>query len=175
MIVILNNFINGLSKTPINYLSFRKIKSFYKELYGGYSFEPNLEHIIPQSKLKYDPILKRDMHNILIYPKMLNIHRSNYKYINDETIYDESIILDKLGNITNDEYNSKINSIKTAPKKIFCPNEIYRGEISRSCMYFMYTYDKYGEMIINEVIDVNTLLLWNELYPVTDFDLFKNE
>ena len=175
MIVILNSSISCYKKYPSKYVSYRKIKDIFKDIYGNLYETPNLEHIIPQSKLKKDPILKKDMHNILWYPRMLNIHRSNYKYTNDNNIYEKSIILDEEGFISNEEiYNSTINSIKTSPLKIFCPRKLFRGEISRSCLYFAYTYEKYNDLILNDVINKDTLIEWHETYPVTEIEEYKN-
>lgn len=159
---------------PVNYISYRKIKDLYKDIYGNIYKQPNLEHVIPQSLLKKDNILKKDMHNILWYPSMLNNHRSNYKYSNDDTIYEKSIILDEEGFLSNNIYNPTINSIKTSNLKIFCPRTSLRGEISRSCLYFAYTYNKYYDLIVNEVIDKKTLVKWHEEYPVTELEEYKN-
>ena len=134
-----------------------------------------MEHIVPQSKLKNDPILKKDMHNILWYPRMLNIHRSNYKYTDDDNIYERSLILDEQGVVIDNKiYNSTINSIKTANMNIFCPRTSLRGEISRSCLYFAYTYDNYNDIVFNEVINKDTLIEWHETYPVTEIEEYKN-
>lgn len=176
MILILKNSIYGLNKLPEVYISSRKIKDLYKEIYGNKFKTPNLEHVVPQSRLKNDPILKKDMHNILFYPRMLNIHRSNYKYTNDKTIYEKSIILDKYGYLISENkiYDEKVNSIKTSQKKIFCPSSSLRGEISRSCLYFIYTYNKYKEVVLNEVISKDSLIEWHEEYPVTEKEEYKN-
>ncbi len=175
MILLFNNSVSSLKSFPSKYISYRKIKDLYKDIYGNIYDTPNLEHIVPQSKLKKDPILRKDMHNILWYPRMLNIHRSNYKYTNDDTIYERSLILDEQGIISDEKiYNSTINSIKTANMNIFCPRTSLRGEISRSCLYFAYTYDKYNDLILNEVINKDTLIEWHETYPVSEIEEYKN-
>lgn len=173
--LLFNGSVSCLKQYPSKYISYRKIKDMYKDIYGNIYDTPNLEHIVPQSKLKKDPILKKDMHNILWYPRMLNIHRSNYKYTDDETIYEKSLILDEQGLIYDGQfYNSTINSIKTANMNIFCPRTSLRGEISRSCLYFAYTYEKYKDIILGEVINKDILLEWHETYPVTELEEIKN-
>ena len=56
------------------------VEYIFKDIYKNNN-DYSLEHVIPQSLYKDDKLLKKDMHNILLYPNMLNIHRSNYKYI----------------------------------------------------------------------------------------------
>lgn len=175
LFMLLSRSISGFSKQPFKLLSARKIKDFYKDFYNKHDY--TLEHVVPQSKIKKikNNSLTNDMHNLLYYPKMLNVHRSNYKYTNDNTIYDTSLILDENGNINDKSYIPEFNSIKTSKKKIFCPNQQYRGAISRSCMYFLYTYKDYEEIIFDEVIDKYTILLWHQLYPVSTLEYKKNE
>lgn len=174
MIYICN--ILGFNKIPLRYVSYKKIKDIYKNIYGNKYLDYNLEHIVPQSKIKNNKLLRRDMHNILLYPRMLNTHRSNYKYTNNDFIYQNSLLLDEQGFICNNSlYIPEKNSIKTSSMKIFCPNTSYRGEISRSCMYFIYTYEKYTNMVLKDVIDLDTLIMWNELHPVTELEEYKNK
>ena len=171
-------FFNGIMTLsfdilPNKFLSYKQIKILYKNLYKNNDY--SLEHIIPQSKLKKNNILKRDMHNILFYPKMINIHRSNYKYTSDENIYYDSLILDKSGSVIDDcVYDPVFNSIKTSRISQFCPNISYRGQISRAALYFLYTYHDYKELILKDVIDIETLLQWHYTYPSTKFEKHKN-
>ena len=175
VLMIFTRSISSFSRAPSKLISPKRIKEFYKDFYKKNDY--TLEHVVPQSKIKKikNNGLTNDMHNLLYYPRMLNVHRSNYKYTNDMTIYDSSLVLDEYGLTNNKEYLPEINSIKTSKKQIFCPNQKYRGAISRSCMYFLYTYEDYEEIIFNEVIDKHTLLLWHYLYPATEQEYKKNE
>ena len=116
------------------------------------------------------------MHNIILYPEKMNIHRSNYKYISDFKIYPKSKLVDSNGDVI--EYLNPIKDknicIKTASKKFFLPQEKYRGFISRSCMYMLATYPSYKDNILNDVISPYTILTWHHQYPVTEFEIYKN-
>ena len=175
VLMIFTRSISSFSRAPSKLISPKRIKEFYKDFYKKNDY--TLEHVVPQSKIKKikNNGLTNDMHNLLYSPRMLNVHRSNYKYTNDMTIYDSSLVLDEYGLTNNKGYLPEINSIKTSKKQIFCPNQKYRGAISRSCMYFLYTYEDYEEIIFNEVIDKHTLLLWHYLYPATEQEYKKNE
>lgn len=168
---------SAFNRYPKRYLPYKDVRNLYRNIYKiGKNEEYTLEHIVPQSHMKHDNKLKRDMHNIIYYPKMLNTHRSNYKYTCNKNIYNTSAVLDKYGYKVNDEkYDPKLFSIKTNKKKIFCPPKSYRGEISRACMYFLHTYESFEEKIFDHVLDPDTLILWHNLYPVTDFEFSKNE
>ena len=139
----------------------------------------SIEHVVPQSNFKFDKQLKCDMHNLFYYPYKINWHRSNYKYTSDVKFYKDSLLLDDNGNEI--KYSSSIKSktddicIKTPTKKIFLPPVKYRGKIARSSMYFLATYPEYENIIFRKVINPYTILNWHHLYPVTEFEKYKNE
>ena len=94
-------------KTPFKYISYNNIRPLYYELYyleedyktkKIFDNKYSLEHVIPRSVYKDNNLIKRDMHNIILYPNKINNHRSNYKYISDFKLYENSILLDKFGN-----------------------------------------------------------------------------
>lgn len=168
-----------VSQTNIKYKSYKLVKNIM--FYEIYQIEPtiwkdyNIEHIVPQSVYQKDPIVKKDMHNLILYPKCLNSHRSNYKYVSDPKIYDESIILNKKGDKVNFiKPLQKNNSIKNNKMRIFHPNEQYKGQIARACMYFIHVYN-WSDIIFRHVIDPYTILLWHHQYPVSDFENKKNK
>ena len=63
--------------------------------------------------------------------------------------------------------------LKGKKKRLFIPNKIYRGEISRACMYFLTTYPEYKDMILDKVIDPYTILTWHHKYPVNELEYDK--
>lgn len=165
------------SNLPIRYLKYNNVKNELLNIYKvKKSNNYTLEHIVPQCLYKKEKNIKCDMHNLIFYPIKLNVHRSNYKYSIDRNVYQNSKILDFSGDVLNtSSYINERYSIKTSNMKIFHPSEIYRGEISRSCMYFFLNYRNFREIIFKNVIDYNALIEWHEKYPVTDFELIKNE
>ena len=41
-------------------------------------------------------------------------------------------------------------------------------------MYFLYTYPKYTNKILKDIIDPYTILTWHHQYPVSEFEIYKN-
>lgn len=173
--------INSNIKPHINikYKSYKKVKDLlFNDIYKipeSNNKEYNIEHIVPQSMYGKNNIIKKDMHNLFLYPKNMNSQRSNYKYVDDPKIYDDSIILNGYGNkIKYDRPYNNNNSIKNNKFRIFHPDQKYKGEIARACMYFIRVYH-WEETIFKYVIDPYTILLWHHQYPVSEFEKKKNE
>ena len=149
-----------ISNNYTNSLSLFKEYNYYNDL--------TAEHIFPQSYIKIYPKAKFDMHNIFLTRSELNNYRSNYKFI-DETEclinFDNSINFEN--SINYDNYiNYKNNSLK-----IFIPLHSSRGLIARSIAYMKYTYE---DLILEKVIDKNTLLKWNYQYPPSEIEKKQN-
>ena len=164
-------------KIPIDYISYSRVKKIIKEVYNINDKKNNLEHIVPQSLFKENKKLKSDMHNIILYPEKMNLHRSNFEYISDFKIYPNSKLIDTNGEIINyvNPINDKNICIKTSSKKYFLPEAKYKGLISRSCMYILSSYPSYKEIILKNVINPFTLLTWHHQHPVTEFERYKND
>tara|TARA_Y100000389_G_scaffold145543_1_gene144124 strand:+ start:694 stop:1419 length:726 start_codon:yes stop_codon:yes gene_type:complete len=183
---------------PKKYNSFRKTKSYYyskniyydiykdspiiinnkllDEHYNTINYnsckELTAEHIFPQSFLKDYPNAKFDMHNIFLTPQYTNNARSNYKFI------DESYILKNVNNEYYLEINNKLTkynrhcNYKNNKLRLFIPYYKNRGIIARSIAYMKL---KYENIILENVIDLDILLYWNNLYPPTKIELIQNE
>jgi len=168
---LLNKNVNS-----IKYIRYSLIRPLYLELYNKIH-EKNfytLEHVVPKCYYKNDKELIRDMHNIILYPANTNLHRSNYKYINQDNYYNDLTILDNKGNIIKKK-NEKIDlSIKNNKMKTFVPTDNYKGVIARCCMYFINQYSEYESIILSKVIDAKTILLWHNNYPVSELEYEKN-
>jgi len=166
----------GSAFTNIHYVTYNKLRPIIFTIYNKKNKSTTtLEHIIPQSIYKKDKKLCRDLHNLILYPSKVNIHRSNFKYISDFKIYEDSKILDGYGNICN--YDKPLHDnfyIKNSKKKYFLPNNKFKGIISRAAMYFLYTYPKYTNKILKDIIDPYTILTWHHQYPVSEFEIYKN-
>lgn len=164
---------------PNRYISYKNIRPLLNTIYNV-SIENHklysIEHIVPKSIFKDNQKLKNDIHNLILYPCNVNMHRSNYKYVSDFKLYDKSYILDHSGNKI--DYRKPMEDldiyIKTNERHLFLPRKQYRGEISRACMYFINTYPNYKDVILNKVIDPYTLLTWHHEYPVQYYEKEKN-
>lgn len=115
----------------------------------------SIEHIFPRSFI--DKKAHNDMHNTIRTLNDLNINRSNYRYTNDVTSDKNWVKLDF------DNYvNHKL--------RLFIPNSISRGFISRAILYMSkeYHYDPC------DVIDKEILIDWFHKYPPLHCEKYHN-
>lgn len=117
----------------------------------------SMEHIFPRSFLNKNE--QNDMHNIIRTVNYLNNKRSNYKYVERKITDDENWLLLSFDNYVNHK------------NKLFIPNNVSRGFISRSILYMAKEYN-YN---INKVIDKETLINWYYKYPPCKKEIFHNE
>ena len=103
------------------------------------------EHLFPQSFTKQYTKANKDMHNIYLTNYYTNNLRSNKQF--------------------SQYFNDNIS------KKYFIPCNYSRGIIARSLAYMKYTYPLLN---LSSVIDYNLVILWNELYPPSNYELQKN-
>lgn len=159
---------------PKKYIGYKQIRQTFKDFYID-NQDYTLEHVVPQSLFKENKKLKNDMHNLIWYPPKINSHRSNFKYESDIKFDENSMLLDEEGKelIYSNPIGDNGISIKRKKKRLFIPNKIYRGEISRACMYFLTTYPEYKDMILEKVIDPYTILTWHHEYPVSETEYNK--
>ena len=172
--IVVYSLINSVN--TIKYIPYSLIRPLYLDLYNKFYQKDlyNLEHIVPKCYYKHDSELTRDMHNIILYPNQMNLHRSNYKYVDEDKYYNELTILDNKGNVVKERNQIIDISIKNNRMKTFVPVKKYRGSIARSCMYFINQYPEYESIILDKVIDAKTILTWHTQYPVTKFEYQKN-
>jgi hypothetical protein len=105
------------------------------------------EHIFPQSFTKNYKKANKDMHNIYLTKYYTNNLRSNYKF-------SENLLSSNKSN------------------KIYIPCNNSKGMIARSITYMKYTYPLLN---VSYVINYNDLILWNKLYPPSDYEIMKNK
>jgi hypothetical protein len=103
------------------------------------------EHIFPQSFTKHYSKANKDMHNIYLTNYYTNNLRSNYKFA--------------------DYVNTNTS------KNIYIPCNYSRGIIARALVYMKYTYPLLN---LSTIIDYDIIILWNKLYPPTDYEVEKN-
>ena len=173
----INNFYNvnrviNKKKSKTKYKLNKNKEKTKTNLFEEYKYYNDLtaEHIFPQSFIKIYPKAKFDMHNIFLTNGKINSYRSNYKFV-DECEY----LIKKKNNyyFKHNEliiYNNSINYRNTS-LKLFIPIHSSRGLISRSIAYMKYTYE---DLILENVIDKNILLKWNNLYPPSEIEKKQN-
>lgn len=136
--------------------------NFNHDLYSEYKLINNdnisIEHIYPKSFLK-DTYANNDMHNLYLTDKYINNQRSNYKYISDNcsTHIERTLIY----------YKNSFQNKKSSKSKLFIPYKNSSGIISRAIAYMHIIYPDICTIakINNNVIDIELLKYWNNLYP----------
>jgi endonuclease I len=114
------------------------------------------EHIFPRSHLNKKDY--NDMHNIIKTLNDLNVNRSNYKYTDTLTNDKHWIQLD---------FDNFVNH----KQKLFIPNTVSRGFISRAILYMSKEYN----YIITKIIEKDTLTKWYYTYPPSQSEKYHNE
>jgi endonuclease I len=137
------------------------------------------EHIYPQSYSKHIKKSIYDIHNIYLTSQYYNSYRNNYKFIDENQIHNYKLNnLIYLDNNLNENINisdiiyNKYKNYKNNNYKIFIPCYKNRGIIARSIAYMIYFYP---ELNIHDIIDIETLIKWNELYPPSIYEIKKNK
>ena len=146
---------------PIKYYSIKTIKQYYHEnniyvdIYNEFNRSElvnytkyndlTAEHIFPQSYTRYYRKANKDMHNIYLTNYYTNNLRSNKKF----------------SHFVNENIS----------ERIYIPCNYSRGIIARALVYMKHTYPLLN---LSKVIDYNVLILWNELYPPTEYEILKN-
>ena len=159
--LLTRNYNNLARVVPVKYYSIKTIKQYYYEnniyvdLYNelnrsdlvNYTKYNDLtaEHIFPQSYTRYYRKANKDMHNIYLTNYYTNNLRSNKKFSH---FINENI-----------------------SKRIYIPCNYSRGIIARALVYMKYTYPLLN---LSKIIDYNIIILWNELYPPTEYEFKKN-
>ena len=159
--LLTRNYNNLARVVPVKYYSIKTIKQYYYEnniyvdLYNelnrsdlvNYTKYNDLtaEHIFPQSYTRYYSKANKDMHNIYLTNYYTNNLRSNKKFSH---FINENI-----------------------SKRIYIPCNYSRGIIARALVYMKYTYPLLN---LSKIIDYNIIILWNELYPPTEYEYKKN-
>ena len=159
--LLTRNYNNLARVVPVKYYSIKTIKQYYYEnniyidLYNelnrsdlvNYTKYNDLtaEHIFPQSYTRYYRKANKDMHNIYLTNYYTNNLRSNKKFSH---VINENI-----------------------SKRIYIPCNYSRGIIARALVYMKYTYPLLN---LSKIIDYNIIILWNELYPPTEYEFKKN-
>lgn len=156
------------------------------DIYGDNLHKKNVEHIFPQMYFKNNEkknIMKSDMHNLLLCSEKLNSYRQHFKFVDPSYLH--NLTKNELSsfNIISSNYNqiTDINELISqkhdvvmvnSKNKLFIPSQKSRGSISRSLAYFSTKYNFTEEL--KNVIDINTLIKWNQVHPVNIDEYHKN-
>ena len=133
---------------PRNLFSRKAIRKIMTSLHPTMD-SPTIEHCVPQSHYKKTDRwrMARDMHGLTCLPRHLNSHRSNYRLVES---------------ISQTEKHDKHG--------VFAPPPEYRGVYARSIGYIVLTYPSYASLVHTNVLDLNLLIKWSEMYPCTYAD-----
>lgn len=140
------------------------------DLYTGkISKKKSIEHIWPQSYFISDnkKNIRKDMHILVQIDLKTNIFRSNYKFTDDYQLTNKLIKANTV--YLKDDMNIR----KNLEKKIFFLPDRAKGVVSRSIAYSILVYPELKSNL-EKIINREDLIKWCTLYPVTDFELEKN-
>ena len=119
------------------------------------------EHVIPKSRIdEHD-----DLINWILYPSCLNHARSNYPYINNNTMNGTIKMIYPCS-----QKNCSCISMtgQLVSKKFFIPPNYWKGMISRSVLTMVQKYPHHRSLINQKVLDLTIASLWNQTFPMTD-------
>ena len=133
-----------------------EIRAIYpRDLYSGMDLDNSvwsLEHVVPQSRIR-SPGKKNDLHNLSGIHTRINGIRGNKKF-GDPSLKHKNLM-----------------GCKISPS-LFSPR-VGKGEVARKCAYMI---DSYGQQIeVPSVIDADTMMEWNYMYPPGDDEKRRNE
>ena len=142
----------------------------------------SLEHIFPISFLRENPMSRYDFHNIFLTKAYINIHRSNYAFIDeDELSFSDNYLRDlwkichKTSSLSLHHYNKYDflnHNYKSNNRRLFIPNHFSRGKIARTLAYMKFVYP---ELKLTNVINKETLVKWNQQFPVSEEEFERND
>ena len=122
------------------------------------SYTWSREHVLPKSL--FPPAVTNTKHNIIPLPTMINQSRGNKAYHRQW------------------EDGRMVYTCKSCPTPGFCqgaavitskgmlPPPPFRGPIARSVLKSIELFPKFAEKIDTEVLDYETAILWDRLYPM---------
>lgn len=146
-----------------------------------------LEHVVPRSYMKSSYRFKKlvkDGNNIILYPSLLNSHRSNYTLTDVDQIdinHPKTVALNLYGKpiscehmIKKEEWYGRL-SWKNSESRLFVPAWPFRGEIARACQYMDNKYPELRETnaVFPRTIDPELAHNWIVAFPPTQWEKEK--
>lgn len=132
-------------------------------------YNVSLEHIYPRSMLYNDINACQDMHNLYLTHKYYNNHRSNYKYICENSYINIKELLVC--------FDDECKNLKCSNFNLYIPFESSRGKISRSIAYMYLIYPNLCDLhkINDFILEINLLKEWNKEYPPNNEEYQRNK
>lgn len=118
----------------------------------------NTEHVVPQSWFKAREPMKGDLHHLFACEPECNKARSNFPY------YDFAL---------NGEKGEETRCGRRSDRA-FEPR-YGKGAVARATLYFLLRYHKTISRRFKKNIDLKTLAVWHEKYPVTPYEKHRNK
>jgi endonuclease I len=144
-----------------------------------------MEHVVPKSFMKHSPRFKdlvKDGHNIILYPRSLNSHRSNFTIVEAvDPEHPKTVALDLYGNPIScpqrqkeEEWHGRLSWKNTSDRQ-FVPAWPFRGEIARACQYMDTMYPELHDVgaVYPRTIDPMLAHMWIKNYPMTAWERQK--
>nr|UZT28800.1 secreted nuclease [Nucleocytoviricota sp.]UZT29076.1 secreted nuclease [Nucleocytoviricota sp.] len=169
------------NNTPLKYYSNKFTKNLLNDninnydLYNGNNIKfidtihnISLEHIYPRSMLSNDISACQDMHNLYLTHKHYNNHRSNYKYICEDSYINIKELLIC--------FDKECKNLKCNNFNLYIPFDYSRGKISRSIAYMYLIYPELCDIhkINDFILEVELLKEWNKQYPPDNEEYERN-
>ena len=133
---------------------------------------PTREHIVPKKFLSSSA--GADLNNIFVCTSVMNskrgLRRFDTIHVNEKGV----IVLDGstsevIGNGDGSMFDPR--DVCLMAQNRFYPPSHARGAIARVCMYMGQTYPSFEKNIFEHVLDVNTMLLWDKMYPIQEWEI----
>ena len=135
-------------------------------------FNPTREHIVPRTYLPGR--FHNDLNNLWVCNSRVNNLRGCMPFGN-VSLHSALFIDGRNGNIIPINKKIRISDLCLRDKTYFLPPPQSRGPIARTCMYMTYVYPELSHILFRSVIDKVTLEMWNDLYPVEDWEKDRAE
>ena len=168
--------------SPLKYYSTKFTKNLFNDninnydLYNGDNIKfidsiqnISIEHIYPKSMLNKNINACQDMHNLYLTHKYYNNHRSNYKYISENSYINVKDILIC--------YDKECKNLKSNSFSLYLPFNCSRGKISRSIAYMYVCYPEICDIYkINDfILEIKILKKWNKEFPPDNEEFERNK
>lgn len=150
------------------YSGFKVYNAYGNEI--TYPAPVNTEHTVPQSFFSsMDPMLS-DLHHLFPTYDLWNTDRGNNPFMD---IPDNNTIKWVINNFSQSNIPvNNINGYSEYRPTDYEPRESHKGDLARAVAYFYTMYPQVGQS--TDVIDLNTMLLWNTLDPPDQKEIDRN-
>jgi endonuclease I len=108
------------------------------------------------------------MHNLYLTHKYYNNHRSNYKYISENSYINIKELLIC--------FDNECKNLKCTNFNLYIPFEYSRGKISRTIAYMYLIYPHLCDLhkINDFILEIDLLREWNKQYPPDNEEFERN-